>query len=921
MTASGLVGRGRELALALAFLAGLAMGPAALDIEGDAGIGKTALWRATVAEAPAHGCRVLTCAGAEAEARLSFVGLSDLIGDVVDEEIDSLPAPQREALERALTRRGDEGDRLPDPRTIGLGLLSLLIALAAAAPVLIAVDDVQWLDGATSHALAFVVRRLRGHRVGLLTAERSPLTAPDPLGLERAFSPDRFARIRLGPLDLGALRELLDTRLGHQYSRPVLHRIEQLSGGNPLFALEIARALGPAPSLEPGAPLAVPDSLRELAHARVASLPSDGREALLAAAALSRPTAKLVERATSGPGLAAAEEASLVRVERGRVEFAHPLYASAVYADAPSGRRRELHKRLAELVDDSEEQARHLALGAIPPDEEVAARLEAAALQARGRGAWDAGGELLELANAFTPPAQLESQRSRAVRAAEYHIHAGDRPRARSLVESVLVDAPRGPLRSEALRLLAEIHYNDETFLGARELLEEALIQAEDPALECTLELTLTYVYCHNLSDFAAADHHAEEALDRATTLGDGPLQAEALAVRAMVDFLVGRGVDWTKVERSLALEEKRRLLPVQMRPSTIAALLTLYVGRLSEARERLSALCCDARDSGDESDLSFLLFWLAWVETQSGAFAAAVERADESLAHAALTGAEANRHVALGHRALANAHRGAVDETRADATAVANACARLDFWQPMLFVGAALALLELSLGNAAAAWAATQRLTEAVEARGVGEPLLNHFLPTALDALIALGELDRAERLLDAFETRATELDRVWGLATGARSRALLLAARGDLDGADRAIDRALNEHARLEMPFELARTLLVQGQVKRRRREIRAARDSLDQALALFGDLGARLWADQTRAELDRLGGRQATGELTAAEQRVVELAVDGRSNKEIASALFVSVHTVELHLSHAYAKLGIRSRAQLGGRLGRP
>ncbi len=131
-------------------------------------------------------------------------------------------------------------------------------------------------------------------------------------------------------------------------------------------------------------------------------------------------------------------------------------------------------------------------------------------------------------------------------------------------------------------------------------------------------------------------------------------------------------------------------------------------------------------------------------------------------------------------------------------------------------------------------------------------------------------------------------------------------------------AVEQALGEHARLEMPFELARTLLVQGQVRRRRREKRAARESLEQALALFEELGAPLWAEQTRAELDRLGSRPAGQELTAAEQRVAELAAQGRSNKEIASELFVSVHTVEVHLSHTYAKLGVRSRAQLAQRL---
>jgi DNA-binding CsgD family transcriptional regulator len=206
--------------------------------------------------------------------------------------------------------------------------------------------------------------------------------------------------------------------------------------------------------------------------------------------------------------------------------------------------------------------------------------------------------------------------------------------------------------------------------------------------------------------------------------------------------------------------------------------------------------------------------------------------------------------------------------------------------------------------------------VTEAFEANGIGEPLAMS-VPHAVEALIGLGELDRAERLLDDFERKASELDRVVALTAGARCRALLLAARGDLRGAHEAIERALAEHARTDLPFERARTLLVQGQLHRRRRQKRATRESLEQALALFEPMGAERWAQRARDELARLGRRRKEG-LTASEGRVADLAVQGLSNKEIAQALFVTVHTVEVHLSHAYAKLGVRSRTQLAGRL---
>jgi DNA-binding CsgD family transcriptional regulator len=899
-------------------LEGLAQGAQALLIEGEVGIGKTALWLAVLAAAVAMGYRVLRCGGDQAEARLSFAGLGDLFGGVADEGLGSLPGPQREALELALARRSIGAGRLPDAKTIGMGLRSLLVEIAQGAPVVVAIDDVQWLDGATARALAFVARRLEGHRVGIFATARAPTPAPDPLGLERALRPDRFSRVRLGPLSLGELQVLLEDRLGQPYPRPVLRRIAEVSDGNPLFALEITHALGTAPALEPGVPLPVPDDLRELVMARVAGLPPEGRHALLAAAALSHPTAEVIERCASAAGLLAAEEASLLRVQGERVVFVHPLYASAVYAAAASGPRRALHLQLVELVADPEEQARHLALGATPPDERVAAKLDVAALHARARGAWDAAGELLELARDFTGPARLDEKWARAVDAAEHHIHAGDRPRARALVDEALVDIPRGALRGKALRLMAEIRYNEESFAVVVELLEEALEQTDDPALQSTLELTLAFVCCNSLLGFPAADEHARRGVEYALRLGEGAALSEALAVQAVVGFLVGRGVDWDIVERSLALEDKARVLPVQMRPSLIAALLKLYVGRVAEARQDLRALWQVASDTGDESDFSYVLIWHAWLETQNCEFDTAVELAEQAAVQGRLTGGELNRIFGLSQRALANAHRGVLDETRSDAAEVSALCTQRGHAQPLLFAVAAVALLELSLGDPAAAWAATEPMVEMVEARGIAEPVPFGFVPLAVEALVALGELDRAEGVLDIFEGRAREVDRAWALATAGRCRALLLAARGDLDDADQVVQQALVEHARVDMPFELARTLFVQGQVRRRRREKRAARESLEQALALFEELGAPLWAEQARAELDRLGSRPAGKELTAAEQRVAELAAQGRSNKEIAGSLFVSVHTVEVHLSHAYAKLGVRSRAQLARRL---
>jgi ATP/maltotriose-dependent transcriptional regulator MalT len=490
------------------------------------------------------------------------------------------------------------------------------------------------------------------------------------------------------------------------------------------------------------------------------------------------------------------------------------------------------------------------------------------------------------------------------------------RAHARALLETLLAGAPPGPTRSDALRLLAEVRYNQTSFAGVAPLLEEALAGTDDPALVVAIELDLTYVRANQFSDAAAADAHVDNALVHAARAEDRTLMAEALAVRAMIDFLIGRGVPWGTVERALALEEADRPLPLYYRPSAIAACLKGWTGRHDEAREELTALRLAAAESGDESDLAYFLTWLAWLETESGNLDTAAAYAGEAAVQASLAGSEFNRAWALSQRAVIHAHRGEIDATRADADEAAEICFRFEATNPLLWVTAALGLLELSLGDPAAAWAAVAAPTEALEANGVGEAL-TLFVPHALEALIALGQLDRAERLLDEVEHRARELDRIASLAASARCRALLLAARGDLRGAQEAIERALAEHARTDMPFELARTLLVQGQVQRRRRQKRATRESLEQALALFESMGAPLWAQRARDEIARLGRRRREG-LTASEGRVADLAVQGLSNKEIAQALFVTVHTVEVHLSHAYAKLGVRSRTQLAGRL---
>jgi DNA-binding CsgD family transcriptional regulator len=910
-----LFGRDSELALADSFLESASERFGVLLLEGEAGIGKTTLWREVARRAQERGIRVLAARPAEAETKLALSAVADLFAPVPAGAFAQLPGPQRRALEVALLR-ADAGTAPLDRRTLGTAVRSLLAELRAEGPLLVAIDDVHWLDGSSAAVLEFALRRLADVRLGWLLARRLP--QPARLADDGLAPAGSLTRHRLRPLTLAALHHLLADRLDHPLSRPTLVRVHEASGGNPLFALEIAGELEPTAPVEAGARLPVPEGLRELLAGRIPRLPLDAREALLAVAALSHPTPEVVESASSAAGLAAAEETGLVRVDEGRVAFAHPLYASAVYDTASRARRGRMHRRLAQVVTNPEEQARHLGAATTAADEGVARRLEQAATLARSRGAWESAAELLGQAAGLTPPDRVNDGPRRLIAAAEHHVHAGERSRARALLEEVLAEPLSRALRAEALRLLAEISYHDETAAEAKRLFDEALRYADEPRLVATIELGLTYLSGH-VADPPGGVLHAYRALERAEAAADGPLVGQALSYCAMYDYLCGRGVDWDKVEQSLTLEDPNRITPQLGRPSLLAALLLLYVGRHSEARERLTAIWTTASERGDESDLAFILVWLGWLETRSGNLGAAAALAEEAASVATLTGSESMYGQALAQRAFVHAHRGEVAETRRDCGDAAALLERFGIVWVGVWIAASIGLLELSLGNPQSAWQACERATAALEQQGIAEPTLAFFLPDALEALIAVGQLDRAEALLDGFERRGRELDRAWALATGGRCRGLLLAAGGDISGALAAMERALRDHKRLEMPFELARTQLAKGVVERRARRRARAKQSFERALEIFERVGARLWAERARQELDRVGLRRSSGdELTAAERRVAELAAKGLTNRQVADALYVSPKTVEANLTRVYRKLGIASRAELGARM---
>ena len=355
-----------------------------------------------------------------------------------------MPAPQRRALEVALLRREPEQTGV-DQLAVSLATLQVLRTLAADAPVVVGIDDLQWLDGATTRVLAFVLRRLGDERLGLVVSVRAEHADRLPLQVEQALPEPQRLVLRVGPLPVGVLDQLLRDRLGLALSRPSLQRLQQVCGGNPFYALELARVLPAGATLAPGEALQVPTTLAGLLRGRLQQVSDRAGGLLLAAAALAKPTVALLEQV--GGGLDEALAAGILERDGVLVRFRHPLLGSLVYADASAPQRHQTHRLLAELVDEPEEQALHLALGTQDPDERAAGRLEDAAQRASARGAPDAAAQLAEHASRLTPVRWSPADCRRRLAASDYHARAGNGPRPRPARGADRPPAPRNDPR------------------------------------------------------------------------------------------------------------------------------------------------------------------------------------------------------------------------------------------------------------------------------------------------------------------------------------------------------------------------------------------------------------------------------------------------------------------------------------------
>jgi DNA-binding CsgD family transcriptional regulator len=916
-------GRGAELHEITAFLDAAPADTTALRIEGEAGVGKTTLWAEAVRLGRDSGLRVLSASASEQETKLAFATLSDLLEDVLDEVADDLPPPQRKAISVALLRAESQGVR-PDRRAVGLAVVETIRHLAKSTRVLVAVDDVQWVDASSAQALAFAVRRLSGVPVRVIATLRVGPGLRDLLELDRAVPDEDLRRLRLGPLDATALQRLLRRRWDAALSASLSRRLHEASGGNPFFALELARAVE-REGLEPaaGEPLPLPD-LARLLRSRILLLSDEARDLLLIVAAAGRPTMELVRRLASSPDVAEAalreaERHELIQTIADRVRFAHPLLGSTLYADAGLDRRRSVHLRLARAVDDPIEHAWHLALSAEGPDPEVASALDDAAEVAESRGAPAVAAELSELAQRLTPIQDTDAVRARAVASSERLFAAGDLDRAIARMEDIAADAPPGWERADVLLRLGRFQWND--IRRVRGILDRALREAGDaspPILRINLHRAMGWVELVG-GDLQLAASHLDHASALAEATGNRVEIALNLVAEAYLGFFTGHpsAIDW--IWRAVSMQDELRGLELIEPPRRTLGMLLMWSGELDAGRLELER---DYRETVERGHLGTqweVLVYLAELEVRAGNWHRAEQYAAEGLDVVTDTRQEQAREVHLWSNALVAAHRGQVSVARTHATEGLHLAEQHEDHFEVIANGSVLGFLELSLGNAPGAHEHMAPLLELAERMGIEEPGIFPFLPDEIEALVGLGRLDPAEALLERLEDLARARDRPLALAGASRCRGMLAAARADYDHAVEAVEEAVEHHGRVAQPFDLARTRLVQGQIQRRMKRKRPARATLEQALQTFEHLGARLWAQRARVELGRIGGRppSPTG-LTPTEQQVANLVGQGMTNRDVASALFMSEHTVRANLKRIYAKFGVRSRTELVARL---
>ncbi|MFE4581562.1 helix-turn-helix transcriptional regulator [Streptomyces chartreusis] len=890
-------------------------------LHGPAGIGKSTVLRALAGECGATARTVLRCSPTESESHLPFLALADLLGLVLDEVSDRLPAAQLTALEAALTGRG-ESTLQRDGLALRLAVLSALRALADTGPVLVVADDLQWLDPASAELLGFAARRLGDTPVRMLFAVRTDGEEYDRH--LRASPPDTLA-VRLGPLSRAQMSTLLENRGYTGLPRSTVRDIHRTSGGNALFALELGRALAEnATPPRPGEPLPVPTSLRALVLNRLEMLSDQARRTLLVASAGARPTLALLHAA--GRDDAEAETAQAAELgllatepEGPAVRFAHPMISAALYAEAPAQERRAAHAALSTAASDPIERARHLALATTGTDPEVAARLAEAAALARDRGAPSVAAQLSLLAARHTPADGTPSPDALRLAATEDAITAGELDLARDIAREVLA---RTAVPAERVRAwIAVIETAGHAMTEVDSIFPQALADAgEDPKLLALVHYQLTWRALLVEGDFEEAREEAGYAAELAARAGDRYTELLALALKAQIETLMGHPDAPATIRRALEEPQDPRVACHHNGAGYSRFRWLIMSDQLPEARAAVTALLREVRRHGwVESEVHFLR-GVAETELHSGHCGRALDLARESLRLARDTGIGEVASAVL--TSLAEAAGGEVERAL---TLAREAMEHAEEDGDQMYVSRALAALghaQLVAGDTEAAVRSLRRVREVEQGLGITDPARGRWHGDLAEALVRGGEIAEAQDVIDVTREQALRLDRESVLAVLDRAQALVRAARGDRDAAVAQLTSAQDRLGKLGYGLEEARAAFALAQL----RSGAAGPTSYDEPARLFRRCRALPWLRRVEAAaavgavepapapvvapdgLDGLDG------LASMERQVAALVMEGATNREIAARLFISVKTVEATLTRVYRKLGIRSRVDI-------
>jgi DNA-binding CsgD family transcriptional regulator len=886
--------------------------PVTLVVEGDPGIGKTALFDYLLSRLPAT-ARPLVARCVPADATSSYVGLGDLVGAVDQAGFAALPAPQRHALE-VILHRADPGSAIVTPALAGRAVTALIGTAAAGAPLLLAVDDVQWLDPASAGILAFALHRLRDLPLGVLVTCRTD-TAPQ--WLEDSRPTQGRSRFTVGPLDAADLTELVEQRLGRPLTRAVRRQLARDAAGNPLLALELAERQDHGGDIPP-----MPARLEGLVTERLRRLPAAALEPLGAAACLAAPTVAQVTAALGRPAggwLDRALDQGLIKISEGRIQFRHPMYALAARAAVPPSVRRNLHAKLAAVVDDEEERADHLVRAADGPDGAVAEAAERGADVARARGAPEIAAGLAEAAVRLTPPADDPDRRRRLVAAAYHRAATGDTGAGRAHLRTAVHGVPGGAARAELTWRLAMLTFLEGDLPEAVGLLEQALVDSSgSPALHATVSIKLAGMLWWQGRLREALDH-GRTALAGAELTNDPVVLVDSLMLHLRTATAAAVDNPPALARRlELAAQAAGARAPHDQAELALAG-LNLIRGDHRAAADKVRQLYQRAVDEGDEIGVVQIAAHLAEIRLMLGEVGTARLLAREALRNARRVASPSALEPARYAMAVVDAYTDGTDAAEEALGQLHASCDRQGKVMVGLMARALRGVVRLTRGDAAAAHRDLGAVIDALQEIGVREPAYLPAVWSDLDALVQLGELDAASDLAQHLHERGLALDRPYALATAARARAVVAAARGDLAGAQPLLEEALRHHERYLWPLDRARTLLALGGVLRRAKRKSAARAILREALAEFDRVGAVPWAAKATAELSRIGGRAPVDGLTPAERQVAGLVASGRSNAEVAAAMFLSAKTVAHHLTRVYAKLGVRNRAELTRFLG--